>query len=342
MNKIFLLLMIMSFSVAAETIPFGRIVDIKGEGFISYEGKTRAIRKGDSIEVGAEIVIEHRGQVSFTDNADHRYHLGNSSSASVKSKAIELRSGDLWFQSLNKNDTYKIFTANATVDFQGGEAILTYDTVKGKSQIMVINGIMKLSNLRASELNLNVGEGHFSFVDNAYEEGAPRDPTPVGEKTYGQLVSLFSGLSPMDKNSEAIFKDHHQEHGAKREVASVKEEIHHPHSPEKQEDKQNAKLIEDYKEHLLAKTHLKKAKGLVVQKTQHGKKPTKSTKAMVHIFGQKKEKSFAYSIAAPVVKSRAPASVLEQEEPHTNMPYTKDFKDKNNESDKLINELKDL
>ena len=63
---------------------------------------------------------------------------------------------------------------------------------------------------------------------------------------------------------------------------------------------------------------------------------------MVHIFGQKKEKSFAYSIAAPVVKSRAPASVLEQEEPHTNMPYTKDFKDKNNESDKLINELKDL
>ncbi|MGZ3809052.1 MAG: hypothetical protein ACXVCE_13275, partial [Bacteriovorax sp.] len=122
MNKILLIAGLCSFNLFAGEPQFGRIVDLKGEGFISYNGKTRELKKGDVIEMGAEIVIEHQGQVSFTDNADHRYHLGNASSASVNATTVELRAGDLWFQSLNKNDNYKIKTANATVDYLGGEA----------------------------------------------------------------------------------------------------------------------------------------------------------------------------------------------------------------------------
>ena len=110
MNKYFLGIAFISlnlFAVEPGGITFGRIEDLKGSGFISFQGKTREIRKGDSIELGSEIVIEHHGQVTFTDNADHRFHLGNASSVSVNSKSLELRSGDLWFQSLNKNDDYK-------------------------------------------------------------------------------------------------------------------------------------------------------------------------------------------------------------------------------------------
>ena len=214
MNKILLVtaLIVLPVMSSASEVVFGRIVDIKGSGFISYEGKTHEIKKGEVVYVNSELIVEHSGQVTFTDNADHRFHLGNSSTAAVYAGAVELRSGDIWMQSVNKIEDYKLTTANATVNYTGGEAILSYDSTKGKSQLMVINGLMKFSNLRSPELNLTVAEGNFSFVDPAFEEGMPRDPTPVGEKTYGQLVSIFTGVNPMDKKSAEIFKDHKVAH----------------------------------------------------------------------------------------------------------------------------------
>jgi hypothetical protein len=353
MNKIVLLTAFISFNLFAVEAQFGRIVDLKGEGFISYKGKTREIKKGDSIEMGAEIVIEHHGQVSFTDNADHRYHLGNASSASVSGSTVELRGGDLWFQSLNKNDNYKIQSANAIVDYSGGEAILSYDSVKGKTQLMVINGMMKLSNLRSSELNLMVTEGHFSFIDNAYDEGAPRDPTPVGEKTYGQLVALFNGIAPMDKNSEKLFKNV-KEHGEKEHaVAAATRAI----ASEKAEETP-ASLVEDYKNNLLAKkvTEVNEVKEVKVKpiakksKVAHLFKPKLTDKLVIHIYGQTRGVQPA-SLASETPKtthSRAPASVLETEVPSdtvvpgTVSPYSKDYKNQYKESDKLIDDLKKL
>jgi hypothetical protein len=367
MNKFALILAgLFSFNLIAAETQFGRVVDLKGEGFISSNGKTREIRKGESIELGAEIVIEHHGQVTFTDNADHRFHLGNASSASVTAKGVELRSGDLWFQSLNKVDTYTIKTANASVDYQGGEAILTYDSTKGKSQLMVINGMMKLSNLRASELNLTVAEGHFSFIDNGYEEGAPRDPTPVGEKTYGQLVALFNGVAPMDKNSETIFKDHDKKESgvASRAVASVHEEAAEEKTDKKVEI--DSKMIEEYKNSVLAK---KTSKNTVTNTTAKAKitsaekKKVTTGKMVVHVYGQTSKPTIAFEIdamkeAAPSIsRSRAPASVLDQEVPNDTAvgvenknisapavvsPYSKEYKQQYKESDKLIDDLKKL
>lgn len=364
MNKLTLLLAgLFSFNLIAADIHFGRVVDLKGEGFISYNGKTREMKKGDVIEMGAELVIEHSGQVTFTDNADHRFHMGNSSSVAVSGKGIELRSGDLWFQSLNKNDTYEVKTANALVEYTGGEAILTYDTGKGKSQLMVINGVMKLANLRQKELNLAVGEGHFSFVDNGYDEGAPRDPTPVGEKTYGQLVSLFKGIAPMDKRSEDIFKGHdkkesHAEaHVASRAVASVQEE-----NKDKKAEVDTG-LIEEYKKGLLEKktskiSHTKamtnkpvKSKIVSVEKKTAGK-------MIVQIYGQTSKPTVAFTMETAPAKSgtigeasrsRAPASVLDQDVPVDSVeskkpaaPYSNEYKQQYKESDKLIEDLKKL
>lgn len=355
MNKLVLMASFISFQLMASepgVIQFGRVVDLSGSGFISYNGKTREIKKGDTIEVGAAIVIEHHGQVSFTDNADHRFHLGNSSSASVSAKGLELRGGDLWFQSLNKTDEYKITTVNAMVNYQGGEGILSYDSEKGKTQLMVINGMMKLANFRTPELNLSVSEGHFSFIDNAYEEGAPRDPTPVGEKTYSQLVALFTGISPMDKNSAAIFKDHHKgehaevpaNHSTGRAIASVDE-----HKNEHKEEKQvtiDPKIMEDYKNSLLKKSIIKKT-----VKTKN--KKMVNEKMAIHVYGQTSKPAIT-AISEPtavVTKSRAPASILEEAVPSDTVetkettkatPYSKDYKNQNKESDKLIEDLKKL
>jgi hypothetical protein len=366
MNKFFLIAALTSLNLFASEAQFGRVVDIKGEGFISHAGKTREIRKGESIEVGAEIVIEHKGQVTFTDNADHRYHLGNASSASVSATEVELRGGDLWFQSLNKSDSYKVKSANAAVEYSGGEAILSYDSVKGKTQLMVINGMMKLSNLRASELNLNVSEGHFSFIDNAYDEGAPRDPTPVGEKTYGQLVGLFTGVTPMDKNSAAIFKDHPKEHAksehseeGSRAIASVSEVAPKESKKESKKKNDDTKMIEEYKSSLFAKSTSKKVVTNKVSTVKVEKIKATVEKLVVHIYGQSSVPTVAFrtEASASVSKSRAPASVLDQEVPNDKIesatvnspaassvisPYSKEFKNQYKESDKLIDDLKKL
>jgi len=374
MNKFLLAIIGISFNLnAAETskTSFGRIVDLKGSGFISFKGKTREITKGDSIEMGSQIVIEHHGQVTFTDNADHRFHLGNSSSVSVDSKNVELRSGDLWFQSLNKNDDYKITTANAMVNYQGGEAILSYDSVKGKSQLMVINGMMKLSNLRAPDLNLSVAEGHFSFIDNAYDEGAPRDPTSVGAKTYGELIGLFNGIAPMDKNSAIVFKDHEKGENTHHEHA-VAENKHHEHAKAAHDSSRSIasvtsekpeNLLEEYKSNLLGKSKKKVTNKL--SSTKVGTKKVASGKLDIHIYGLRSAPSLAATseempsiTANKKLSSRGPASVLDQDVPNgtsgTNgtkeegntdssvSPYSKYFTNQKKDSDNLINDLKKL
>ncbi|AUN97854.1 hypothetical protein DOM21_12030 [Bacteriovorax stolpii] len=360
MNK--LLVAVIAFIPAlsfAAAVQFGRIVDIKGAGFISYNGETHEIKKGEVIYANSEIVVEHTGQVTFTDNADHRFFMGSATSVAVSPNNVELRSGDLWVQSLNKMDDAKLTSANATVNYQGGEAIFSYDSAKGKTQLMVINGLMKFSNLRQPALNLTVAEGNFSFVDQDFEEGMPRDPTPVGAKTYGELVSLFPGVGPMDKKSAEIFKGQEEGHTAltKRTIASVPEH----HGAESHGKKEAAELEKEYKAEIM---NMKKPAHEVVTapvKKEAKSKPVASTpvanKLVVKIYGLQGSETSAttaiYDIPSVdknvVTSKRAPASVpesvsetvVDQAVPAENMntiPTTPHYK----ESDKLIDQLNKL
>jgi hypothetical protein len=341
----------------AAGVQFGRIVDIKGSGFISYEGQTHEIKKGEALYVNSEIIVESSGQVTFTDNADHRFFIGNASTAAIYSGKVELRSGDLWMQSLNKVEDYKLTTANAVVNYQGGEAILSYDSVKGKTQLMVINGLMKFSNLRAPELNLTVSEGNFSFVDLAFEEGMPRDPTPVGEKTYGQLVAIFPGVSPMDKRSAEIFKD--SAPGKSRSIASVAETHHEEKTVSKKPEA--IELEKEYKAEIM---NLKKTSHVEVNHKKIMKKSNKAmtTKLVVQIYGlagsEKSATTAIYDLpnvvaatasTVPATSNRAPASVndvdatvvdqaVPKAENMNKIPTTPQYK----ESEKLMDQLNKL
>ncbi len=336
MNKIVLTASLVLFSFSVWATPFGRVVEIKGEGFISHQGKTKDIRVGDIIEMNSEIVIEHAGQVTFTDNADHRFHMGNSSSVAVYNNHIELRSGDLWFQSVNRIDDYKVTTANASVHYQGGEAILSYDSTKGKTQLMVISGMMKIANLRSEALNLSVAEGNFSFVDNAYDEGAPRDPTPVGEKTYKQLITLFKNVTPMEKHADRVFKENDQRPAA-RGIASV--------------PVVDNKLLEAYKSELLSETKpvVPEVKVVTKKVKPAAKVPpavttvdkVAATPLEIKIYGLKQSATTA--TATTPTKGRAPASVLDEpvSAPEYKLPTTI-INEHQKESDQLLNRLNSL
>jgi hypothetical protein len=337
-------------SYSATGVQFGRIVEMKGSGFISYQGQTHEIKKGEVVYANSEIIVESSGQVTFTDNADHRFFIGNASTAAVFAGNVELRSGDLWVQSLNKLDDYKLTTANAVVNYQGGEAILSYDSDKGKTQLMVINGLMKLSNLRAPELNLTVSEGNFSFVDMSFEEGMPRDPTPVGEKTYGQLVSLFPGVAPMDKHSAEIFKDNAPGKNLKsRSVASVEETPLH--------SEVGTSAIE---KKYLAEVMGQKSKTRAVANATHAaaKKSStpKASKLIVNIYGLEGTSASVTTAIYDIhmkesltEKTRAPASVpevdstvLDQAVPKLENMNTIPTTPKYKESVKLLEELNKL
>lgn len=212
MNKIALTLIVnffvtfVSASAFAQDRPLGRVVDVKGSSFIYANGKTRELKNGDLLYPQSEIMVEMSGQVTFTDNADHRFHVSSSSSVLLEVGKVELRNGELWIQSINPNDEYSLVSANAKVDYTSGEAVFSYDSTKGKSQLLVINGMMKFANLRMNDFDLHVGEGYFSYVDPAFEAGRPRTPTIVGNKTYSMTIASFAGVSPMSKNAEDVFR----------------------------------------------------------------------------------------------------------------------------------------
>ena len=358
MNKIKLSILAVSLNliiIGAQAVEFGTIVEFSGEGFISHDGKTKAMKKGDKIEMDSDIVIEHKGQVTITDNADHRYHLANLASVNVKAQCLELRSGDLWVQSLNKNDTHKIQTANALIKYEGGEAIISYSAINDKKEkigithLMVINGMMNLVNLGAPKLNLNIAEGNYSFVNNNYDQGAPRNPTPVGKKTYNQLIGLFKGIKPIEKNSPTIFKNEAVSEEHKKESSRTVASVSGPTS-----EKSNIidpKLMDDYKESVLAKSESQKiVSSKKYKSTLLSKKKARVTQLeVVHIYGATSVAKVSFDQEAlPLSKNRAPASVLDNNGPaasvETTMPnlYSKDVKNLDKESNQLIDDLKKL
>jgi hypothetical protein len=188
---------------------------------------------------------------------------------------------------------------------------------------------MKISNIHTPELNLNVAEGNFSFVDVNYEAGAPRDPTPVGEGTYKQLIGMFHGISPMDKHAAEVFT--HTE--TKREIASVHEVAHETKHEVTHEEKRfpvNKDLAEYKKNFMFKKTiaHPKKVQVL------------NSAPLVVKIYGGKtapgKTEVAAKTPETESAHARMPASV--KEEPVAEKAESA----KTKEADKLIQALRNL
>lgn len=319
---------------------FGKIIKIKGEGFISQNGKTKAIRVGDFIYPNSEIVVEHVGQLSFSTSDDQVYHLGKSSSMMVAPKNMVLRTGEVWFQSLNKANATKISTANADVELSGGEGILVYDSLKAKTQLVVVNGLMKINNARAPEVAISISEGNFSYVDNTYDNGIPRDPTPVGEKTYMELVGHFPGVQALDKNAIQVFAKETKVagHGSTKHEATKYGEAD--------------EILGAYRDILTSSKHTPVVKREIASVHGHTKKPnvkSKETGIPVQIFGTKGEKTMTFgeefSIPAPIKASqgmRGPASFSAPEVIENKAGDTKALEDHDRETKKLIQEIGNL
>lgn len=338
MNKIILLVSTLLFSNIgfSNDTSLGRVVEVKGTSFVSYNGRTKELKTGDLIYPSSEILVESTGQVTFTDNADHRFHLSSSSQAVIDREAVELRSGELWLQSINPNDEYKLKSANSLVTYRGGEAIFSYDQAKGKSQLLVINGMMKFSNLRDQDLNLHVAEGHFSFITPEFEGGSPRTPTSVGEKTFKNMISLYAGIKPLDNKSLDLFKGNdfkvveNKKTTRSRGIASVVEvETEGP-------------VLKAVTASKVQKNVNKKVVNATVSKVEinfYGNKKIESVHTTsVYDINRETKSRMPASAVEPEVELETTVSPLETNDIYENNPIIQHYK----ESDTLIHKLKGL
>ena len=160
---------------------------------------------GDYLYDFSEVMTEEGAQVSFSDYYDHQFHLAGSGHLKIMNKIVELVRGYLWVQSYRATKIpFNIQTANSSVKYYDGEAIISFDSLVGKSQIMVLKGDFRIGNIlhKVRHFDVVVADGEFSSVDNEFNGGNPRGTTPVGYKSFQKVLSLFTGIKPLDEDND--------------------------------------------------------------------------------------------------------------------------------------------
>lgn len=283
-------------SMAQTPSPVAVVNTVKGDVFMTQNGKTSKLRDGQFIYDLATIVTAIDGQVSFNDYFDHRYHLASSGQVRLFNRTIELHRGYFWIQSLGQhNQGFSVETANSRLNYATGDGVLSFDSESGLSQFMSISGTFEFGNLEERELNVMVRSGEFSLVDSAHNEGVPRRATPAGEQTLGRVIAMFEEAKP---TASGVIASTSQ---ASRAPASVLEDrpsqsgkiVFIPLTKKQESDffDTRMKLTESYR----------KPSGRAPASVSPSKAAPKRSNVPVHIFGQPARKA-----AAP---ARAPASV---------------------------------
>ena len=195
-----LLLLSLIFCLSAFAKPIGVVKKISGRAFVFDNGQITEAREGLSISDFASVSTEVGGQISISDYHDRVYHLSGQGNITFMKNLIELKAGYLWVQSKSASDEVVFKTSNAQIIFSLGEGIISYDSVKQKTQVLAMSGYFDLANVERPILSERVQAGNFSFVQSDYEKGAPRKSTPVGKSSYLKIVSLFDEVEPIEKN----------------------------------------------------------------------------------------------------------------------------------------------
>ena len=219
-TTVLLSLVVASFPLLAK--PVALVTEVKGQVFVvTPEGQTRTLKVNDRLEDKSEIMVGEDGDVSLNDYYDATYHLTHGSHLKFFNKSVQLKKGKAWIQSLTQRHPLALTTANAHVGFNKGEFIATFDQATSKSQVLVVNGEVEVSNVLDRNMKTTVSAGNFTLLDPEEENGLPRSATKVGLTSLNQSLAEFKAL-PMNMRTEV-----------KREIASVTEAPVAPAAPVK-------------------------------------------------------------------------------------------------------------
>lgn len=194
--------LLLSLSFTAWAKPVAQVIEVKGAVFVvTAEGQTKALKLHEHIEDKSEVMVEEGASITLNDYYDATYHLIGGSHLKFFNKSVQLKKGKTWIQSMNSKHPLALTTANGHVDYSKGEFITTFDHVTNRSQFLVVNGDVEVSNILDKNMKYTVSAGTFSMVDPDVENGLPRSPTKVGLQSLNAALSEFKKLPEQIKNN---------------------------------------------------------------------------------------------------------------------------------------------
>lgn len=199
--------------------PVAQVVEVKGQVFVvTADGQTKTLKVNDHLEEKSEVMVGEDGNITLNDYFDATYHMIEGSHLKFFNKSVQLKKGKAWVQSLNARHPLVLTTANGHVDFWKGEFITTFDHTSSKTQVLVVNGDVEVSNVLDKNMKYTVSAGAFTTLDPESENGLPRTPTKVGLASLNNSLAAFKAL-PQKMKEEAP---------ASRSIASVSEAADSP------------------------------------------------------------------------------------------------------------------
>jgi hypothetical protein len=209
-----LILGLVLFSATISAKPVAQVIEVKGQAFkVSPEGKTSSLKINDHLDERTEVMVEEGGSVTLNDYYDATYHLIGGTHLKFFNQSVQLKRGKTWIKSQSHKHPLALTTANGHVSFWKSEFITTFDQTTSRSQVLVVNGDVELSNVLDRDMKYLVSAGSFSLIDPEVENGIPRAPTKVGLKSLNVALAEFKGLPAAIKETT----------GPARVIASIEE-----------------------------------------------------------------------------------------------------------------------
>lgn len=187
------LLTFVSFSVWAK--PVAQVTSVSGQVFVvTPAGSTELLKKNSHLEDKSEVMVEEGGSITINDYYDSTYHLTGGTHLKIFDKAVQLKRGKTWIQSQNSRHPLSLTTANGSAEYWKSEFIATFDQSTSRSQFLVVNGEVEVSNVLDRDMRYTVSAGTFTLVDPEVENGVPRVPTKVGLSSLNSALAEFKQL----------------------------------------------------------------------------------------------------------------------------------------------------
>lgn len=179
----------LSTAVAAEKY---RVLERQGISFYTDGmGKTSTLHKDAFLEDGDTVQVDEDGAVKLGGPYGEFFHLAGGSSVKFKGDHLELKAGNLWVQSKRPDITYTVETPNALATFGVGDFVVNFVSSETKTQAVVLNGSLKLSNTAEPLRYVTIKPGFFSFVKADDENQLPRESVPFGQNTFRSVKLIF-------------------------------------------------------------------------------------------------------------------------------------------------------
>lgn len=188
--------------------PVAQVIEIKGTVFmVAPDGKTSAVKVNQHLEDKAELMVEEGAFINVNDYYNVTYHLIGGAHLKFFDKSVQLKKGKAWIQSMNSRHPLALTTANGHVNFWKSEFIATFDHSTSRSQILVVNGEVEVSNVLDTQMKHAVAAGTFSMIDPEVDNGSPRVPTKVGLASLNKALSEFKQLPTQIKNPTVVARE---------------------------------------------------------------------------------------------------------------------------------------